>query len=237
MAENPVNTLVIDIGGTNVKLWRTNEADKIKIDSGKEMTPQVLVDEAKKALDGWHYDRVSIGYPGHVVNGLPDAEPYNLGAGWVGFDYPKAFGTPVRIMNDAAMQALGSYEGGKMLFIGLGTSMGTVFMIDGKIVPLALGHLRFHKGENFEHYLSRKGMERYGEKAWWLSVADAAAVLKAAFLADYVVLGGGNAKKLEEMPEGCRRGSNNMAYVGGARMWEPEENAPGFAVYPKAVNG
>jgi predicted NBD/HSP70 family sugar kinase len=230
-----MNTLVVDIGGTNVKLWRTGESEKIKIESGPETTPQMLVDEIKKRLDGWHFDRVSIGYPGQVLNGHPNVEPYNLAAGWIGFDYPKAFGAPVRVMNDACMQALGSYEGGRMLFIGLGTSMGTVFMIDGKIVPLALGHLRFHKGESFEHFLSRKGLERYGEKSWRLSVGDAAQTLKAAFLADYVMLGGGNAKKLKDLPEGCRRGSNDMAYVGGTRMWEPEENIPGFAVYPKAV--
>lgn len=124
-----------------------------------------------------------------------------------------------------------------MLFLGLGTSLGTVYMIDGKIVPLALGHLRFHRGESFEHYLSRKGLERYGDKSWRASVADAASVLKAAFLADYVMLGGGNAKKLKELPEGCRRGGNDMAYIGGTRMWEPEEKIPGFVVYPKAVGG
>jgi predicted NBD/HSP70 family sugar kinase len=224
-----MKTLVVDIGGTNVKLWRTGEAEKIKIPSGQEMTPAKLAAAAKKELDGFAYDRVSIGYPGEVANGHPAAEPYNLANGWVGFDFPKAFDAPVKVMNDACMQALGSYEGGRMLFIGLGTSMGTVFMVDGKVIPLALGHLKFHKGESFEHFLSRKGLEMYGEKAWRHAVCEAAETLKAAFLADYVVLGGGNAKKLDKLPEHCRRGANEMAYIGGVRMWEPETNTADFA--------
>jgi predicted NBD/HSP70 family sugar kinase len=228
-----MNTLVIDIGGGNVKLWRTGEPEKLKIESGLEMTPTKMADEVKSALGDWSYERVSIGYPGEVVNGQPAAEPYNLGPGWVGFDYAGAFGKPVRVMNDACMQALGSYEGGRMLYLGLGTSLGSVFIIDGKIVPLALGHLRFYKGESFEHYLSRKGLERYGAKAFKHAVSEAAGTLKAAFLADYVVLGGGNAKKLDELPDGCRRGANEMAYVGGIRMWEPVENLPSLAVYPE----
>lgn len=229
-----MNTLVIDIGGTNVKLWRTGAPENIKLGSGKQMTPPKLVKKVNDALDGWPYERVSIGYPGEVLNGYPAAEPYNVGPGWVGFDYAQAFGTPARLMNDACMQALGSYEGGRMLFVGLGTSMGTVFMIDGKIIPLALGHLMFFKGESFEHYLSRKGLERYGVKSWRHAVREAATSLKAAFLADYVILGGGNAKKLKELPEGCRRGGNQMAYIGGVRMWEPIEDLPTLAVYQQA---
>ncbi len=226
-----MNTLVVDIGGTNVKLWRTGEPEKIKIRSGKHMTPPLLVKKANAALDGWRYERVSIGYPGEILNGQPAAEPYNLGPGWVGFDYAHAFGVPAKIMNDACMQALGSYEGGKMLFLGLGTSMGTVFMIDGKIVPLALGHLKFLKGESYEHYLSRAGLERYGVKSWRHAVRESATTLRAAFLADYVVLGGGNARKLKDLPDACRRGANEMAYVGGVRMWEPIENLPTLSVY------
>jgi predicted NBD/HSP70 family sugar kinase len=162
-----------------------------------------------------------------------------LAAGWVGFDYPHGFGAPVKIMNDACMQALGSYEAGKMLFLGLGTSMGTVFMIDGKIVPLALGHLKFLKGESYEHYLSRAGLERYGVKSWRHAVREAATALRAAFLADYVVIGGGNVRKLKELPEGCRRGANEMAYVGGVRMWEPVEHLPALSVYtqPETKSG
>jgi polyphosphate glucokinase len=228
-----MNTLVIDIGGTNVKLWRTGEPEKIKIPSGKDMTPQKLAEEVVKTLDQWRFERVSLGYPGEVLNGHPGAEPYNLAPGWVGFDYVQAFGAPVKVMNDACMQALGSYDGGRMLFLGLGTSLGSVFMMDGKIVPLALGHLRFYKGESFEHYLSRKGLELYGEKSWRHAVCEAASTLKAAFLADYVVLGGGNAKKLDELPDGCRRGANQMAYIGGVRMWEPEESIPALSIYPQ----
>jgi predicted NBD/HSP70 family sugar kinase len=228
-----MNTLVIDIGGSNVKLWRTGEPEKVKIESGKDMTPAKLVAEVREALRGWPYERVSIGYPGDVVNGQPAAEPYNLASGWVGFDYAGALGGPVKLMNDACMQALGSYEGGRMLFLGLGTNLGSVFIIDGRIVPLALGHLRFYKGESFNHYLSRKGLERYGVKAFQHAVSEAATTLKAAFLADYVVLGGGNAKKIDELPEGCRRGANEMAYIGGIRMWEPVENLPSLAVYPE----
>lgn len=216
-----MHILVVDIGGTNIKFWRTGETDKRKFPSGKEMTPEMLIAHVKENLDDWVYDRVSIGYPGQVMNGHPLDEPYNLANGWVGFDYAHAFGCPVRIMNDAAMQALGSYEGGRMLYLGLGTGMGTTFIIDGKIVPLALGHLKFCE-ETFNHYLSRKGLELHGSKRWRSAVAEAAVSLKEAFIADYVVLGGGNSKKLEELPEGCRRGSNTNAYFGGLKMWEEE---------------
>jgi predicted NBD/HSP70 family sugar kinase len=228
-----MNTLVLDIGGTSVKIWRTGEPEKIKIESGKEMAPADMIRQVREAIKDQPFDRVSIGYPGDVLNGRPVADPYNLGPGWVDFDFPAAFGVPVKIMNDACMQALGSYEGGRMLFIGLGTSMGTAYIIDGKIVPLALGHLKFHRGESFEHYLSRKGLERYGPKAWRHAVAEATATLKAAFLVDYVMLGGGNAKKMGDLPEGCRRGCNEMAYIGGVRMWEPAENLPTLSVYPQ----
>jgi predicted NBD/HSP70 family sugar kinase len=236
-----MNILVIDIGGTNAKVWKTDEFDKIKIPSGKELTPAKLVEEiqqATKDIGEWKYDRVSIGYPGDVLNGHPDAEPYNLGGGWIDFDYAHAFGCPVKIMNDACMQALGSYEGGRMLYIGLGTSMGTTYIIDNKIVPLALGHLRFRRGNSFEQMLGRAGLEKYGKKIWRRAVVEAVATLKPAFLADYVVIGGGNAKKLEELPPGCRRGGNHNAYFGGIRMWDdkaqehPAEPSPQLAVFP-----
>lgn len=217
-----MHILVIDIGGTNVKVWKTDEFDKIKIPSGKELTPQKLVDaiqESTKDTVEWKYDRVSIGYPGDVVNGHPAKEPWNLGDGWVDFDYSAAFGCPVRIMNDACMQALGSYEGGRMLYIGLGTSMGTTFIVDHKIVPLALGHLRFRRGNSFEQALCREALER-DKTQWRRSVVEAVVTLKAAFLADYVILGGGNAKRMKELPSGCRRGGNHNAYFGGLRMWD-----------------
>lgn len=229
-----MNILVVDIGGTNVKLWKTGESDKVKFPSGKGMTPQELVEGARKEATGWEFDRVSIGYPGDVHHGRPVADPLNLGPGWVDFDFAAAFGCPTRMMNDACMQALGSYEGGRMLYIGLGTSMGTTFIIDGKIVPLALGHLKFADGESFEHFLSRKGLELHGTKRWRRAVGDAAAILKAAFQADYVVLGGGNAKKLEEMPEGCRLGGNHNAYFGGLRMWEDAAAAAAAAAETSA---
>lgn len=215
-----MNILVIDIGGTNVKVWTTGEADKVKFPSGKSLDPAALVKKVRKLTADWNFDRVSIGYPGAVVNGRPAMEPYNLSPGWIDFDYASSFAVPVRIMNDACMQALGSYEGGRMLYVGLGTSMGTTFIIDHQIVPLALGHLKFCSGESFEHFLSRKGLELHGVKRWRRAVMDAATTLKNAFLADYVVLGGGNAKKLKELPEGCRRGGNHNAYFGGVRMWE-----------------
>lgn len=227
-----MNLLVVDIGGTNVKLWRTDDTEKIKFPSGKEMTPDVMIEEIKKQLGDWKYDRISIGYPGKVVNGRPDQEPLNLGSGWVGFDYDKAFGAPVRIMNDACMQALGSYEGGRMLYIGLGTGMGTVFIIDGKIVPLALGHLKFLRGESFNHYLCSEGLELHGTRRWRKAVDGAAQTLKEAFHADYVILGGGNSKKLEDLPEGCRRGDNLMAFHGGLRMWDAaEQTNPQLSIY------
>jgi predicted NBD/HSP70 family sugar kinase len=215
-----MNTLVIDIGGTNVKLWRTGYSDKIKFESGSDLTPHKLIKLVKKLLGDWHYDRVSIGYPGHVLHSNPSEEPLTLGSGWVGFDFAKEFGVPVKVMNDACMQALGSYEGGRMLFIGLGTNMGSVYIIDGKIVPLALGHLQLYDGEKLEDRLGRKAFERDGLRKWRQAVYDAATMLKAAFLADYVVIGGGQAKKLEDLCNGCRLGSNEMAYVGGVKMWE-----------------
>jgi polyphosphate glucokinase len=217
-----MNTLVIDIGGTNVKVWKTNETDKVKFPSGKELTPEKFVEEVKHVTAGWAYDRASIGYPGDVLHSRPNSEPHNLGPGWTNFDFAHAMGVPVRVMNDACMQALGSYEGGRMLYLGLGTSMGSTFMVDKQIIPLALGHLKFCNGESFEHYLSRKGYELHGIKRWRRAVFEAADILGAAFMADYVVLGGGNAKKLEEFPKNCRLGGNVNAYLGGLRMWEDE---------------
>ena len=231
-----MNILVVDIGGTSIKVWKTGETDKVKFPSGKSLGPQQLVEQVRQAAIGWQFDRVSIGYPGHVVNGRPAADPYNLGGGWIDFDYASAFGMPVRIMNDACLQALGSYEGGRMLYLGLGTSMGTTFISDGHIIPLALGHLKFCRGEPFEHFLSRKGLELYGKSRWRRAVSEAATMLQSAFLADYVVLGGGNAKKLDELPPGCRRGGNHNAYFGGLRMWEDANQASSTAltVFPQA---
>jgi predicted NBD/HSP70 family sugar kinase len=220
-----VNILVVDIGGTNVKVWKTGETDKVKFPSGKSLGPQQLVEQVTRSAAGWQCERISIGYPGHVVNGRPAADPYHLGPGWVEFDYARAFGMPVRIMNDACLQALGSYEGGRMLYLGLGTSVGTTLVSEGHIVPLALGHLKFLRGESFEHHLCRKGLKLNGKRRWRRAVAEAATTLRSAFLVDYVVLGGGNAKKLAELPDGCRRGGNHNAYFGGLRLWEDAHHA------------
>jgi predicted NBD/HSP70 family sugar kinase len=226
-----MNILVVDIGGTNVKVWRTGEREKCKIPSGDEFTPDAMVKGVQDCVDGWTIDRVSIGIPGRVEHGRPIAEPYNLGDGWVDFDYSRAFGCQVRIMNDAAMQALGSYEGGRMLYLGLGTGIGTTLIVDGKIISMALGHLKF-LDETFDDYLSRRGLERYGTKRWRRAVLEAAESLKAAFFADYVTLGGGNAKKLDDLPEGIRRGGNENAYFGGLRMWQAEEQAAAGTTSP-----
>jgi polyphosphate glucokinase len=218
-----MNILVVDIGGTNVKIWETDEFDKVKFPSGKQLTPEKLVDQVERIareIEDWKFDRVSIGYPGDVLNGHPANEPANLGCGWVEFDYADAFGCPVKIMNDACMQALGSYDGGRMLYLGLGTGMGTAYIINGQIVPLALGHLRFHRGNSYEQALNREALEQKGKKQWRRCVMEAAVTLKTAFQADYVMLGGGNAKKIKELPPGCRRGGNHNAYFGGLRMWD-----------------
>ena len=230
-----MNILVIDIGGTNVKIWTSGEEEKLKFPSGKSLTPELLIEKVGEVTADWKFDRVSIGYPGDVVHGQPVAEPWNLGDGWLAFDYSNAFKCPVRIMNDACMQALGSYEGGRMLYLGFGTNLGTTFIFDGKVIPLALGHLRFTSGETFNELLCRRGLELNGVKRWRKAVAAAAEIWKQAFLADYVVLGGGNAKKIEEMPEGCRRGGNHNAYFGGIRMWEDANVAMerGLSIYPE----
>lgn len=218
-----MNVLVVDIGGTNLKIWQPRQSTVTKVPTGKSFTPENLVDVIRQVTSGATIDRVSLGYPGEVIRGRPTADPYNLGPGWVDFDYLGAIDRPTRIMNDACMQAVGSYDGGRMLYLGLGTSVGTTFILDGKIVPLALGHLLFVAGESFERRLNRNGLRLHGRKRWEAAVGEAALQLKAAFFADYVVLGGGNAKKLETMPPGCRRGSNQNAYFGGLKMWEDAE--------------
>lgn len=214
-----MHILVVDIGGTNVKIWKTGESDCEKISSGKKLTPGRLVEHVKAVAGDWHFDRVSLGYPGDVHNGRPTAEPLNLGPGWVAFDWTDVFGCPMRIMNDACMQALGSYEGGRMLYLGLGTGIGTAFIHDGRIIPLALGHLQF-RDKTFNDYMSRDGLKQFGPAIWKEAVLEAGQALKLAFQADYVVFGGGNAKKFDVLPDGCRKGGNHNAYFGGLRMWE-----------------
>jgi polyphosphate glucokinase len=212
--------LVVDVGGNNVKL-RVNTGDEVRrFPSGPEMDPARMIEGIRQLTPDWEYERVTIGYPGPIVKGQVLMEPANLGRGWVGFDFAAALGKPVLLINDAAMQALGSYEGGRMLFLGLGTGLGSCLIIDGVVAPLELAHLPYRKEKSFEQYVGEEARKRRGNAKWQSSVHDVVARLKAALIADYVVLGGGNAKKLTEMPPGCRPGSNLNAFVGGARLWE-----------------
>ncbi|MGC4053001.1 MAG: ROK family protein [Paludibaculum sp.] len=216
-----MNVLVVDIGGTNVKVLATGQPEPVKIPSGPELTPRQMVAAVKEAASGWKYGAVSIGYPGAVLHNLVAAEPHNLGRGWVGFDFHAAFGYPVKLVNDAAMQALGSYRGGKMLFLGLGTGLGSCLIVDGKVEAMELGHLPYRKA-TFEDYVGLRGLERHGAKKWRLHVRDVIARLMAALQPEEVVLGGGNAKKLNELPPLCRTGTNGDAFAGGFRLWEME---------------
>jgi polyphosphate glucokinase len=214
-----MNILVIDVGGTHIKLLATGESEPRKFESGPDMTPEQMAAGVKELAHDWNYEGVSIGYPGPVLRNKPIAEPHNLAKGWVGFDYQAALERPVRIINDAAMQALGSYQGGKMLFLGLGTGLGSAMIVDGVIEPMELGHLPYKKG-TYEDYVGRAGLERYGRKRWQRHVEKVVARLIAALEPDDTVLGGGNVKKLNKLPPGCRAGSNANAFVGGFRLWE-----------------
>lgn len=211
--------LVIDVGGTHVKVMATGQRAERKVNSGKEMTPAKMVAAVKKMARGWKYDVISMGYPGPVVLGKPLHEPHNLGGGWVGFDFRKALGKPVKIVNDAAMQALGSYHGGRMLFLGLGTGLGSAMVVDGIVQPMELAHLPYRKGKTYEDYIGVRGLEKMGKKKWRKHVEDIVERLRAALEPDYVVLGGGNVKKLKKLPEGTERGDNENAFRGGFRLW------------------
>jgi polyphosphate glucokinase len=217
-----MKVLVIDIGGTNVKMLATGRTEVHKSPSGPALTPQQLVEKVKTELVGWEYDVITIGYPGPVVHGRLLLEPKNLGPGWVDFDFAAALGKPVKLINDAAMQALGSYEGGRMLFLGLGTGLGSALIIDHVLAPLELAHLPYKKKRSFEDYVGLRGLNRLGKKKWQLAVEDVVARLQAALVADSVVLGGGNAKKLKRLPPGVRMGDNSNAFLGGYRLWEQQ---------------
>jgi polyphosphate glucokinase len=217
------SVLVIDVGGTNVKFLATGEKEPYKIPSGLSMTAAKMVDVVRKNIKNWHYDCISLGYPGPIINGHPLREPHNLGTGWMRFDFSKAFGCPVKIINDAAMQALGSYHGGRMLFLGLGTGLGSAMIVNGLLEPMELAHLIYKKGKTYEDFLGLRGLERMGKKKWRRYVAEVTESLKTALEADYVVLGGGNAKKLKELPAGTELGNNMHAFIGGFRMWEKEK--------------
>ena len=210
--------LVVDVGGTNVKILATGQREPRKFPSGPNLTPQAMVSGVKKLAKGWSFDVVSVGYPGFVFHGKPVAEPFNLAHGWVGFNFERAFRRPVIVINDAAMQALGSYRKGKMLFLGLGTGLGSTLIVDGVVEPMELGHLPYEEA-TFEDYLGARALQRLGKKKWRRNVEDAVKNLITALEPDDVVLGGGNVKKLKKLPPGCRAGDNANAFEGGFRLW------------------
>jgi polyphosphate glucokinase len=212
-----MNVLVVDIGGTNVKILATGQEEPRKLPSGPTLTPEQMVDGVKKLAAKWEYDVVSIGYPGLVVRNRPLAEPYNLCRGWAGFDFEAAFRRPVKVVNDAVMQALGSYKGGKMLFLGLGTGLGSAMIVDGIVEPMELGHLPYKRG-TFEDYIGLRGYKRLGKSTWRRHVAEVVASLVAALEPEDVVLGGGNVHHLKELPSGCRAGDNANAFGGGSPL-------------------
>src|SRR5256885_6995064 len=214
-----MKVLVIDIGGTQVKILATGQKLHREFASGPALIPKRMVAEVRKLVPNWKYDVVSIGYPGPVLRDRPVSEPWNLGKGWVGFNFEAVFKRPVRIVNDAAMQALGSYKRGKMLFLGLGTGLGSALIADGIVEPMELGHLPYKKA-TFEDYVGIRGLDKYGKKKWRRYVADVVKRLVAAIEPDEVVLGGGNVNKLKELPSGCRVGDNSNAFVGGFRLWD-----------------
>lgn len=216
------SVLVIDVGGTSVKILATGQTERRSFLSGPTLTPEQMVSQVKKLAGDWTYDVVSIGYPGPVLGGRPVAEPVNLGRGWVGFDFARAFGRPVKVVNDAAMQALGSYKGGKMLFLGLGTGLGTAMIVEGAVAPMELGHLPYKKG-TYETYVGRAGLERLGKKKWRRHVGDVVERLSAALQPEEIVIGGGNVTKLDALPRHCRAGDNACAFRGGFRLWTERE--------------
>jgi predicted NBD/HSP70 family sugar kinase len=213
-----MRVLTVDVGGTNVKVLATGQTEPRKFPSGPKMTAKQMVSGVKQITRDWKYDVVSIGYPGLVFRGRPAVEPHNLGRGWVGFKFEAAFGRPVKIINDAAMQALGSYKSGTLLFLGLGTGLGSALVVEGNVVPMELGHLSYKKG-TYEDYVGIRGLKRLGKKKWARHVEFGVARLIDALHPDDVVLGGGNAKKLKKLPTGCRKGDNANAFVGGFRLW------------------
>jgi polyphosphate glucokinase len=217
--------LAVDVGGSHVKLLVDGETEPRRFDSGPRLTAQQMVDGVKQAADGWDYDAVSVGIPAPIHHGRLAVDPVNLGKHWVGFGFEKAFGKPTKIVNDAAMQAIGSYEGGRMLFLGLGTGLGSAVIDDGLVEPMELGHLPFRK-KTFEDYVGTAGMERVGKKRWRKAVAETVDHFYRAMEPDYVVIGGGNALELDELPDYARRGDNTNAFKGGFRLWEKPDRLP-----------
>jgi polyphosphate glucokinase len=214
-----MNVLVIDVGGTHVKVLATGQDARRECGSGPHLTPKRMVSEVRELVAGWRYDVISIGYPGPVRRNRPVAEPWNLGKGWIGFNFKAAFRRPVKVVNDAAMQALGSYKRGKLLFLGLGTGLGSAVIVDGIVEPMELGHLPYDKA-TFEDYVGARALKKYGKKRWRRYVSDVVERLIAALEPEDVVLGGGNVHKLNELPPGCRAGDNADAFRGGVRLWD-----------------
>jgi polyphosphate glucokinase len=214
-----VRILVVDVGGNNVKLLATGQRTPRKVPSGPHLTPARMVAAVKKAVADWKYDAVSVGFPSPVKDGRIMAEPFNLGRGWVRCNLRRAFGRPVRVINDAAMQALGSYRGGRMLFLGLGTGLGSALIVEGVVQPLEIAHLLYRSGKTYEDFLGKRGQDRMGKKRWRRVVEEIVPRLQKALLVDEVVLGGGNVKQLKRLPPGCRAGDNSNAFAGGFRLW------------------
>jgi predicted NBD/HSP70 family sugar kinase len=213
--------LAVDVGGSHVKALASNRRERRRFVSGPTLTPEEMVTGTLEAVVGWSWSRVTVGIPSPVRGGKVVAEPVNLGDGWVGFDYAAAFGKPTQVVNDAVMQAVGSYQGGRMLFLGLGTGLGSAMVVDGVIEPLELGHLPYRK-KTFEDYVGEQSLEKRGKKKWTKDVFAAVEQLAAAMEPDEVVLGGGGVDKLDELPDGCRRGENENAFLGGFRLWDPD---------------
>lgn len=215
--------LVVDVGGTNVKVAGSWRRTPVKIPSGPTLTASKMVKGVLALTTNWKYDVISIGYPAPVRAGRPIKEPHNLGGGWRRMDFERAFGKPVRVANDAAMQALGSYEGGRMLFLGLGTGLGSAIVDEGRLEPLELAHLPYRNGLSYEDYLGTRGIEANGRKRWARHVEIVTTLLREALLCDYVVLGGGNVNKLKKLPPKARRGGNTRAVEGGLRLWASDD--------------
>ncbi len=213
--------LVVDVGGNKIKVLVSGHKVPLKVSSGPRLSAAQMAADVRKVLAGTRYERVSIGYPGPVRDNRPAEEPVNLGRGWVRFDYARAFGKPVRMINDAAMQALGSYCGGRMLFLGLGTGLGSALVLDGLVQPLEMAHLSYRSGKTYEDFLGKRGMDRMGKKKWRELVFEIVPRLRHAFQVDEVVIGGGNAKQLKSVPPATRLGDNANAFLGGFRLWDP----------------
>jgi polyphosphate glucokinase len=215
-----MNILVVDVGGQHVKVLLTGQSEPRRMNSGPKLTPAQMAAGVKALTADWPFEAISLGFPGQVVHNRPAHEPVNLGIGWIGFDYEGAFGRPVRLINDAAMQAIGSYEGGRMLFLGLGTGLGSAMIVDGKVEPMELGHLPYKKGMTYEDYVGQRGLDRLGKKKWREEVTMMIDRLRAALQPEYIVVGGGNAKLLKDIPPDVRIGNNRLAFIGGFRLWD-----------------